>query len=199
MKKMLVILVVLMLTFSVSALAEGYFNARLGYDMSGTMDLETTVKAINGNEVDESDSEDIDVEGGVSLTVEYIDSYKDNLELGVGATYQLERSFEDGNGGFNFIPLYALAKYNVDQIYLLGHLGYNLVNFEDMDDSIDLNGGIYYGVGGGYNLSENFAVELLYSVNNSDFDFDFIEDGTEFETSNKFKYSKVSLGASLSF
>lgn len=155
---------------------------KLGVDLPG--DHEISGAGLSGTE---------DVETGFSLSGELFGTIADNIDIGGGITLQLPRSQEDFDGDFYFIPFYGMIRFRhtFDKVapYLIGQLGYNLF-FGDSDYKgigifeADLEGGLYYGLGGGVIFSEHFQIELLYSVNNGTAELL----GTDFDI----EYSKIS-------
>jgi hypothetical protein len=156
-----------------NALAGGAL--KLGLDVSGNHEF-----SYGG------DSENFDVETGLSFAGEFYAALNRNVDLGAGIILQMPRSLEDYTGTFNFIPLYGVLRLKLDNQgatpYFIGQLGYNLF-FGDSDykGSADLEGGLYYGIGGGVIINQNILIELLYSVNRGtygglngvDFDVDY--------------------------
>jgi len=137
---------------------------KVGYDFPG--DHEVSAMGFSGTE---------DVEAGFSITGEFFGSINEYLDLGGGLTWQFPRSQDDYHGDFYFIPLYAMLRVRSPSTetapYFIGQLGYNLFDGDsDYKGSgayeADLEGGFYYGIGGGVIIKEHFLVEALYSVNN---------------------------------
>jgi len=137
---------------------------KIGLDLPG--DHKVSASGYSGTE---------DVEFGFSLTGELFGAVSKNVELGGGLTWQLARSQEDYQGDFNFIPIYGLLRVRSDSKktdpYLTVQLGYNL--FQGDSDyrgsgnyEVGLEGGLYYGIGGGVIFKNRYLIEGLYSVNN---------------------------------
>jgi hypothetical protein len=179
MKKVSVlILMVLFLTVSSGVMAQnpGYFEAKLGLETFG-----------NGDISYQGFSYDDDTDAGISLTGEYKVPLKNNQwTFGGGLNYQFGRAIDNpGAEDFNFTSFYGLAQYDMvdSPIYLLGKLGYNTLNLDNIPSGADENGGLYYGLGAGVNFGENnqYVFEALYSVNNGEleenngdtYDFDY--------------------------
>ena len=182
MKKLTVLLLVMaLLVFSGSALAQnqGYFEAKFGIDVMG--------------EFDPDGSSEEDVETGYTLTGEYKIPMDAMWTYGAGIAYQLDREIDVTDGGeFNFTSVYALGQYNLEDspTYLLGHLGYNTF---DGDGPGDYSGGLYYGLGAGFNFgqSNQYVAEFIYSVNSGEY-----EDGGD---STDVDYSKISMSVGMKF
>jgi hypothetical protein len=141
-----------------------------------------------------------DVEAGASLSAEFYAPVANVIDLGGGFTLQSPRSQKDYDGDFSFIPFYFAMRTRFlnrpTTPYLIGQLGYNLF-LGDSDYKgtgvyeADLDGGLYWGLGGGVIIQKHFLVELLYTENNGSattvgYDFDV-------------KYSKVTLNFGFNF
>lgn len=178
MKKTLLVVLALLVIFSVSAFAQ--FNVKVGMDFSG----EFTEKYESIPDVS------VKVENGFTIAGEYVMPYSDEIDFGVGVAYQLARGYDEVGANedvtFNFIPIYGVAKYNIEQFYVLGQLGYNILNISDEHkelleffnsvNKIETKGGLYYGIGGGMNFTDNIFGEILYSVNNGCFSAEGLKD-----------------------
>ncbi len=172
----------IMLTLSVLLAIFTFNNAfagaaiKIGVDLEGDHDI--SGEGLNGSE---------DVDMGVSVSGEIFRSIGDNLDIGAGITYQFPRSQKDFDGDFNFVPLYGVArlKFSEGKIspYVVGQLGYSFFfgddDYKGTDDfEADLEGDVYYAIGGGAIFNNGFLFEVLYSVSSgtaeiSDFNLDF--------------------------
>lgn len=219
-KNVLGVLIVLMLIFSSTVMAgsSGYFEAKLGADFLG--ELELNYEGLNLPAVD--------VTTGFSLSGEYKVPLEDSQwSLGAGLGYQANRNLETGfinylngdsnsetfNVDFNSTALYALLQYDLanEPIYLVGKLGYSITNADisnipdSRDADVDINGGLYYGVGLGYNIGRNYVIEGLYSVNNGE--VKIMQENTEIRRLNDTNdsgsfvlgYSKFTLSIGMKF
>lgn len=158
MKKLVVVLVVsLMLVFAVGSVTLADMTVKAGYDLGGTMS---------------SAGSSLNVDGGLALGFEYTSEMADNLMVGGGFEYQLNRKPAGSSSGFSFIPLYGLVQYKFDQFYVVGRLGYDLYNQEAaIPAGASISGGIYYGVGAGYSINQNMVVEAIYGISNASFSY----------------------------
>ncbi|RCW86003.1 outer membrane protein with beta-barrel domain [Halanaerobium sp. DL-01] len=117
-----------------------------------------------------------------------------------------------GLADWNFIPVYGAAKYNFAaenkyRPYLFGHLGYNFFDIDMLNalegagyaDDIDEKGGLYYGLGAGVNISENTALELMYSVNNGKVEGEYENNSTIEDFEFDVEYSKFTLAVAYKF
>jgi hypothetical protein len=122
------------------------------------------------------------IEGG-----EYLFDSDSDLVYGAGFEYQLSRQVEDEGFKFHYIPIYAWGRYQLDSFYLTLKAGYNLFTIdEELPEEINLQGGLFYGIGGGIDFGQ-CQVELLYSINNGA----MTADGESGRIN--FRYSKISL------
>ena len=158
---------------------------KLGVDLAGDHDVSAP-----------GDSESYDVDTGVSLSGELFGKIGNNFDIGVGITYQFPRSIEDFEGDFNFIPIYFMirARIETENIapYFIGQLGYNFYEGEDeYKGTLDLEGGLYYGLGVGVIIKKPFIIEAIFSVNNGTAEGSNIEYDVE--------YSKVTLNFGYNF
>ena len=189
MKKVITLafLSVLVVFFTVNnTFAEGIGGTvKVGIDFAG--DHEVSVLGFTGSE---------DVDTGVSLSAEFFSKINNNFEIGGGITFQIPRSQKDFQGDFYFIPLYGAIRVRAEtekvDPYFIGQLGYNFFDGDnDYAGVIDLEGGLYYGLGGGIIINKHFLIELLYSVNNGS--------GQAFGISGDVEYSKVTLNFGYNF
>lgn len=173
------ILSLVLVAFSAGSVLAGIV-VKVGPDVAGELDAHISPYSIT-----------YDVKTGITIGGEYIlDSDKD-LTFGAGFEYQLTRETEFKDK-FNFIPVYALARYQFDAFYMTVKAGYNLLQFENLPEEAETTGGLFYGIGGGMTF-DKFQVELLYSVNNG-------EIGTKTGINiMDIKYSKISLSVGYKF
>ncbi len=181
MRKLSVLVLALVMVLSMSLMVSavdwtaGKGVVKMGMDFNGQLDNGTVTE---------------DVDNGFYLSGEYLVPYQDNMTLGAGLTYQLARNVKDDTDDFNFTPIYALVKVDTDMggkyaPYLLGQVGYNLFSLDV--SGVDTKGGLYWGIGGGLQVTDSMNAEVLYSVNNGKAD--------DIELS----YSKISVGVSFGF
>lgn len=217
MKKWYITVTFILMIFLISsfAAAEGYPVLKLNYDFAGEVEGEAYKKVVN------LDKAELDIENKFGLGLEYYIPYKNNWEFGLGVMYYFERNIDkiDANVpasakklvedmDWNMTPFYAIAKYNFQtenkyKPYFVGHLGYNIFKINKLErlikegfaDSIDENGGIYYGLGAGINLNEHFLVEIMYTINKATVDGDYNGDDFEYD----FDYEKITIGLGYKF
>lgn len=188
---MLAVISALFVIFTVNnTFADGIGGAfKFGFDMEG--DHEVSGYGLSWKE---------DVDQSFSLSAELFAKIGYNLDIGGGIIYQIPRSQKYFEGDFYFIPIYGAMRVRFETgnvaPYLIGQAGYN---FFDGDSDYkgygiyeaDLEGGLYWGLGGGVIINKHFLIELLYSVNNGTVE----ELGYEFDI----EYSKVTLNFGYNF
>lgn len=141
---------------------------KLGVDLNGEQEL-----------TDSGESIKVDVDTGLSLAAELFTSMNPNVDFGGGVMIQMPReaTFPSGyEGKFNFLPIYGLIRLKGDSgltdPYVIMQIGYNFF-YGDSDyesDGVDLDGGLYYGLGAGLLFNRQLSLEFLYSVNNGEFE-----------------------------
>jgi len=165
--------------------ADDIGTVKIGLDMQGEH-----VVSIQGVSATEN------VDTGLSLTLEYGNQINENMLIGCGITSQLPRAQERFAGDFSFLPIYGLVKVGAGSSdispYFIGQLGYNFFMGDDLYKGTGvLEGGMYYGFGGGIIFQKGPQVELLYSVNNGSVEWI----GYEYDI----EYSKVTLSFGYNF
>jgi len=143
-------------------------------------------------EFDPGSSEDVD--SAVTIAGEYKIPMDNVWTYGAGLAIQLDREIENTDGlEVNFTPIYALGQYDLadSSTYLVGHLGYNLL--DGSESAYDYSGGFYYGLGAGFVFGEtsSYTAEFLYSVNSGE-----IEDDTD---TYDVDYSKITMSVGMRF
>ncbi len=123
----------------------------------------------------DSDFDDQNTSANISANVEYIASSASGLEYGAGIGFTKFDANEEimlsvYTGDVDSYPIYGLARYkfNTDseyKPYVFGNLGYAYIDeeFSDGGDSIQVDGGLYYGAGVGIEFNENFSTEFYWS------------------------------------
>ena len=104
----------------------------------------------------------------MGITVGYDHMLSDNM--GVGGEYQVNRAQTvDGEefGKFGFTSVYGVGKFDLGSLYAVARAGYALMFSGDYGYIEDkyLKGGLMYGIGAGYKLNDNMAVEGGYYSN----------------------------------
>jgi hypothetical protein len=170
------------------ALASG--AVKLGIDTQGDHDA-------SGGGVSAS----TDVDTGISLTGELFTDIDDHFDLGGGISFQLPRSLKGNSSDeFNFVPIYGMVRVKSGSPkiapYGILQLGYNLFLANSSykgtaSGEADLEGGLYYGIGGGVLLKKHFIIELLYSKDYGKFKVAGV--------SSDIEYSKITLNLGYNF
>lgn len=145
------------------------FSIKVGPNVMGRHMVEDGSVYYDGYTYEFSGTEDVNV--GISLSGEYANFVEKNIGLGVGITYQLPRKQSNVDGNFNFMPIYALAKFRTlpdsrgRYFYGVTQLGYNIFSGDTVykGTSGKLTGGLYTGFGCGY-FADGVIFELLYSI-----------------------------------
>jgi hypothetical protein len=161
---------------------------KIGFDLEGDHD-------VSGE--GESWTEDVDT--GISVSGEVFTSISNNFDIGGGITYQFPRSLSDFAGDFNFVPLYGMARLKFSEgkkvtPYVVGQLGYSFYfGDSDYEGSADLEGDIYYAIGGGVIFDSGFLLEVLYSVSSGTYDV------SEFNVELDIEYSVITIAVGYVF
>ncbi len=127
--------------------------------------------------------------GAIDMTAKIV-----NTEIGAGFGFEKGADFKDReeNMDVTFIPMYLMGKVNAFGPYFIAKLGYSLPIPKDaLETAIDnqnlsLEGGVYYGVGIGYQV-KMLVVEGIYSVSKGKID------------DLELEYKKLSLMAGIKF
>ena len=164
---------------------------KVGMDLGGEVKIQEKIPGYGTYEFDN------DTESGISIGGEYFFDLNESLAVGAGVEYQLKRKNEGAEKGFNFVPLYALGRYNVSpSFYFTGKVGYNLFQAEDLPEELKTKGGLFYGFGGGIIFADTLQLEILYSMNNGKIVLD--EDiGVNYELI--WNYSKIGVSIGYKF
>ena len=157
------------------------FIIKVGYDWNGDY---------------EADNEKVSAPNGISASAEFYHYIKNIVGLGVGVSGCNQRDAKFDKGEFWTLPMYLSVKVRSKPTepykygYVIGQVGYNLFTPDDtLKKSVDMEGGLYYGVGFGIVVS-HIVIELLYSFNNG-------KAGKEDKVD--FKYSKYTASIGYAF
>lgn len=167
----------MLLVFGVMALnAQMKSQIGLGLDLGGNQKYE----------LDGGGESDWDVKMGISVFAELLNPINQQFAIGGGVEYQLPRQLDGdfyGDPKFNFVPIYAIAHYNFSLTpkqtpFGVVHVGYNLyMGNDDYSGDIDLKGGLYYALGGGY-IHNNLVFKAMYKVNTGSYEIEgYVYDG----------------------
>jgi len=157
MKKTLIVLAIIMSTSLIAQL-------RVSADMGGTATMDILGIELEG-----------DTEMGFTLGYDHILGNASGFDYGAGLEYQLNRAMDEDAPKFGFTSIYGVGKYSINESMYAGvRVGYALMFSGDDDfwSDSDKKGGIMYGVGGGYNINDQMAVEVGYNSNAGTIDDD---------------------------
>jgi len=146
-------------------------DGKLGLLFSPTMKVEAS--GMSG---------DIDYNTTFSLGADFFYYVEKEIAVGAGLEYVVSSKIDKLNGesvpsGFDShcgtTNLFFQAKYDFiiendifNNIYPIVQLGYGIVSVSsDLSDVVDVKNGLYWGIGVGTTMKENFIVELMYALN----------------------------------
>lgn len=160
---------------------------KFGYDQSGDL-------TISGPAEMPGDPLTAEVEAGFTVGAEYLYDFNERFIFGGGLEYQINRTAQDANYTFAYLPVYGLIRYqlpvhNLVKIYLTGKGGYNFFRVQEELEGIAYQGGLYYSYGGGIILHDKYQLEFLFSTHNSA----ITNDGGNFE------YTKLGISCGILF
>lgn len=157
------------------------FVIKVGYDWNGDY---------------EAGDEKVSAPNGISASAEFYHYIKNIVGIGAGVGGCNPRDEKFSKGEFWMLPMYLSVKLRSNPTepykygYVVGQVGYNLFTPDDtLKKSVDMEGGLYYGVGFGIVIS-HIVFELLYSFNNG-------KAGKEDKVD--FKYSKYTASVGYAF
>jgi hypothetical protein len=138
----------------------------------GSMELDIKIGAALMSKVS-IDNWDGDADAAFLANLDFFYYVMPELAIGAGAEHIFDTKVKDTTGKVGFTNLYAQAKYVFDfnddlfnNIYPLIQIGYGITGSDDF--KVDSNG-LYWGIGAGTTIKENFVFEIIYSVDNSKF------------------------------
>ncbi len=170
-------------------------DGKLGILFSPTMKIE-----VNGY------SEDLDFNTTFSLEGDFFYYVEKDIAVGAGLEYVFESELDKVGG--ESVPgglvkagttnLFVQAKYDIalnndvfNNIYPIAQLGYGFVSVSgDMSGYLDVKNGLYWGIGLGTTIKENFLVELIYAFNYGEINLE----GESFTADATLKLFKLKVG-----
>jgi hypothetical protein len=167
-----------------NSIKKGGFGLKAGIDVMGKVD----------NDIEDEG----DAEMGFCIGGEYVKQISDSVVFGGGVIYQLPRGVDESNSlwedtTFSYIPIYGLFRlfFNADKVtpYATIHLGYNFVTANDLPGDVEVEGGFYWGIGGGVIFTNGFFAEVVYSVNNG------VLSSAYFDIESDTDYKKITIAA----
>ena len=125
-------------------------------------------------------SYDYDFKTTFSLGADFFYYVDSKLAIGAGLEYVVLSEADDFDGELKYgmTNLFIQAKYDIavqsdviNNIYPIVQLGYGINSVGgDASDHIDMKNGLYWGIGLGTTIKENFIVELMYTFNYGEID-----------------------------
>ena len=166
----------LFLVLGMASFANNKIELKGAYDLGGEYHFEKSTVKGKAN--------------AMEVGAEYRYEVTPGMELGAGVVYQAHKDIKNYKAeAYDSVPVYATAKYTFDTAapvkpYVKGDLGYSINNNDAKD-------GVYYGVGAGLNINNNFNVDVMYKENKGKYEI-----GTK---DYKADYGRVSLGVGYNF
>ena len=156
--KKLVVIAAAVLLFSGVGYAND-LNIKAGFDAFGN--LETKAKGgYTSNDI---------IRTGFSLAGEYLIPLMSVVKIGGGLEYQFMRTGKKyDNAKIGYVPVYATIQINpinsCDGIYFKGNVGYSAIFRFDPRNRNETTGGLYYGLGTGYDFKSGLILEMMYGM-----------------------------------
>jgi hypothetical protein len=185
------------------------FRPIVAYDFAGTLSASDSA-TVNG--ISYSGSQDFDTKSGFGVGGEILFSVTDNLKLGGGFQYGLNRSIsseDSSNPEFSIIPIYGLisCEFALGGVapYVIGRVGYSFLNGNDdftLISGSDLNGGIYFSIGGGISIKTPIVspfVELTYVYSKGSFEYPGYAGGVATDITRDVTYKRLQACVGVSF
>ena len=140
----------------------------------GTMELDIKAGFNVMSKLDVDKMKDIDdMDPAFTAGVDFFYYVMPELAVGAGIQNVFNAKIKDSDDKAGFVNLYAQAKYVFEtgndvfnNVYPLLQIGYGILSVDSDFVDTDSNG-IYWGIGVGTTIKENFVFELLYSMNNA--------------------------------
>jgi len=195
-KGLLAVLLALALVAPVFAAEKGSMeiDGKLGVLFSPTMKQEASYMG-------HSMSESADFKTTFSLGADFFYYVANEIAVGAGLEYVVPSEVDvEGEGSMKYgtTNLFVQAKYDVaiqsdviNNIYPIVQLGYGINSVSgDASDHIDMKNGLYWGIGLGTTIKENFIVELMYAFNYGEVE----PKGAPFTVDTTYKAFKLKVG-----
>jgi len=108
---------------------------------------------------------------GITLAAEYLHAFTRNTKIGAGMEVMLPRGFSMSgldSPRFSFLPVYATIQMSPlpgnRDVFFKFNLGYSII--ANLDNTSRSRGGVYWALGGGYDFSDSWFLEVMYKVYN---------------------------------
>ncbi len=143
-------------------------------------------REVNMKDFNESGDEHFKVNTSFSIGADFFYYLFPKLAVGLGVDHNIETKIDSFSfGSFNMCkpivgytniyaqvkPIIDLESKFLDNIYFLGQIGYGIASMDYSFNlgfsrvKMELENGMYWGIGVGTTIKQNFIVELLYSCN----------------------------------
>ena len=136
------------------------------------LDIKAGFNLMSKVEIDDYYDDSNDVDSAFTTGVDFFYYVMPQLAIGAGVEYVFNSKVKDTPVKAGWTNLYAQAKYMFDlgddlfnNIYPLIQVGYGIMR-TDPDTHEDSNG-LYWAIGAGTTIKENFVFEILYSNSNA--------------------------------
>ena len=163
------------------------------------LDIKAGFNLMSNAKIDDFDYDE-SVDPAFTAGVDFFYYVMPQLAIGAGVQYVFNSKMDKTDGiKAGWTNLYAQAKYVFDlgddlfnNIYPLIQIGYGILRTDP--DALEDSNGIYWGIGAGTTIKENFLVELLYSNNNAT-----IKDGPGYSADLKYSTLQLKVGYKFAF
>ena len=194
-KGLLAVLLALAIVAPVFAAEKGSMeiDGKLGVLFSPTFKMEAA-----------GESESGDFKTTFSLGADFFYYVANEIAVGAGLEYVVPSEADDSDGKLKYgtTNLFVQAKYDIaiendvfNNIYPIVQLGYGINSLSgDLADRVDMKNGLYWGIGVGTTIKENFIVELLYAFNYGSLDPKEIGPGVPGSIDTTYKAFRLKVG-----
>ena len=136
---------------------------KFGVSPYSTASYHTSINAVN------VESASKDGNAGISLAAELYSYYGGILGFGLGLNHAFQRSIKNSDVELGFTSFYVGLKPRVVYndgfaSYMVAQIGISFPHYNH-SDVLSAGNGLYCGIGAGAEISKNFVVEVLYSIN----------------------------------
>ncbi|WP_372518709.1 outer membrane beta-barrel protein [Candidatus Ruminimicrobiellum ovillum] len=165
-KSLLAVLLAVAMVAPVFAADEGAMelDVKVGFNLMSNVDVDYSFETVSES-----------VDPAFTAGVDFFYYVMPQLAIGAGVQYVFNSEISNWEGlKAGWTNLYAQAKYVFEtgndifnNVYPLVQIGYGILRMDPEDwNDVDSNG-LYWGIGAGTTIKENFVFELLYSNNNA--------------------------------
>ena len=168
-------------------------DGKLGVLFSPTFKMEAAGESKSG-----------DFKTTFSLGADFFYYVANEIAVGAGLEYVVPSEADDSDGELKYgtTNLFVQAKYDIalnndvfNNIYPIVQLGYGINSLSGaFGDMVDMKNGLYWGIGVGTTIKENFIVELLYAFNYGTIEPKEIGPGVPSSVDTTYKTFKLKVG-----